>query len=164
MSYQQTEKPKGFLYHYTTRDHLEDILRDGRIRRMGDKECWFCTSLESQMEERKKNLCAMIPESLHKKVREEQEEWGIKLNEYMERILKDHFEKGEREMANGTRTLAFQVSEELFQRLKKYLKKTGQSQKEFVIGLIEDVLSQEEHVVSGEMQETEGKAELEETE
>ena len=41
------------------------------------------------MEERKKNLCAMIPESLHKKVREEQEEWGIKLNEYMERILKD---------------------------------------------------------------------------
>ena len=28
------------------------------------------------MEERKKNLCAMIPESLHKKVREEQEEWG----------------------------------------------------------------------------------------
>ena len=106
------------------------------------------------MEERKKNLCAMIPESLHKKVREEQEEWGIKLNEYMERILKDHFEKGEREMANGTRTLAFQVSEEFFQRLKKYLKKTGQSQKEFVIGLIEDVLSQEEHVVSGEMQET----------
>ena len=82
------------------------------------------------MEERKKNLCAMIPESLHKKVREEQEEWGIKLNEYMERILKDHFEKGEREMANGTRTLAFQVSEEFFQRLKKYLKKTGQSQKE----------------------------------
>ena len=61
------------------------------------------------MEERKKNLCAMIPESLHKKVREEQEEWGIKLNEYMERILKDHFEKGEREMANGIRTLAFQV-------------------------------------------------------
>ena len=45
------------------------------------------------MEERKKNLCAMIPESLHKKVREEQEEWGIKLNEYMERILKDHFGK-----------------------------------------------------------------------
>ena len=32
MSYQQTEKPRGFLYHYTTRDHLEDILRDGRIR------------------------------------------------------------------------------------------------------------------------------------
>ena len=33
-----------------------------------------------------------------------------------------------------------------------------------MIGLIEDVLSQEEHVVSGEMQDTGGKAELEETE
>ena len=63
------------------------------------------------MEERKKNLCAMIPESLHKKVREEQEEWGIKLNEYMERILKDHFEKGEREMANGIRTCLLYTSD-----------------------------------------------------
>ena len=96
------------------------------------------------MEERKKNLCAMIPESLHKKVREEQEEWGIKLNEYMERILKDHFEKGEREMANGTRTLAFQVSEELFMRIKDHLKKTGMSQKDFVIGLIENALQEAE--------------------
>ena len=94
------------------------------------------------MEERKKNLCAMIPESLHKKVREEQEEWGIKLNEYMERILKDHFEKGEREMESGMRTLAFQVSEELFARIKEHLKLTGQSQKEFVIGLIEQALAQ----------------------
>jgi len=116
------------------------------------------------MEERKKNLCAMIPEEVHTRVREEQEQMGLKLNEYVEMIIKEHFEKGEKIMANGTRTLAFQVSEEFFQRLKKYLKKTGQSQKEFVIGLIEDVLSQEEHVVSGEMQETEGKAELEETE
>ena len=77
---------------------------------------WFVKTRkgESKWKSVSKNLCAMIPESLHKKVREEQEEWGIKLNEYMERILKDHFEKGEREMANGTRTLAFQVSEELF--------------------------------------------------
>ena len=30
------------------------------------------------MEERKKNLCAMIPESLHKKVREEQEETTLR--------------------------------------------------------------------------------------
>ena len=97
------------------------------------------------MEERKKNLCAMIPESLHKKVREEQEECGIKLNEYMERLLKDNFEKGEREMERGVRTLAFQVSEELFQRVKVHLKKTGQSQKDFVIGLIEEAIQTAEN-------------------
>lgn len=40
-------------------------------------------------------------------------------------------------MGNGTRTLAFQVSEELFGRVKGYLAKhPGLSQREFVIGLI----------------------------
>lgn len=97
------------------------------------------------MEERKKNLCAMIPESLHKKVREEQEAWAVTLSEYVEKVLREHFEKGEREMANGTRTLAFQVSEELFQRLKIHLKKTGQSQKEFVIRLIEEAIQKAEN-------------------
>lgn len=97
------------------------------------------------MEERKKNLCAMIPESLHMKVREEQEAWEVTLSEYVEKVLHEHFEKGEKEMANGTRTLAFQVSEELFQRLKIHLKKTGQSQKEFVIGLIEEAICKAEN-------------------
>lgn len=47
-------------------------------------------------------------------------------------------------MANGTRTLAFQVSEELFMRIKEHLKKTGQSQKDFVITLIEQALQDAE--------------------
>ena len=47
-------------------------------------------------------------------------------------------------MANGTRTLAFQVSEELFTRIKEHLKKTGQSQKDFVITLIEQALQDAE--------------------
>ena len=47
-------------------------------------------------------------------------------------------------MANGTRTLAFQVSEELFTRIKEHLKKTGQSQKDFVITLIEQALQDSE--------------------
>lgn len=49
-----------------------------------------------------------------------------------------------------TRTLAFQIDEELFQRIKRYLererKRTGRklSQREFVIGLIEDALREAE--------------------
>ena len=35
------------------------------------------------------------------------------------------------------RTMAFQVPEELFQKIKDYLHRNGMSQKEFVIGLIE---------------------------
>lgn len=49
MAYERISKPEGCLYHYTKRDRLDSILRDGRIRRMGDRECWFCTSLEDTL-------------------------------------------------------------------------------------------------------------------
>lgn len=94
--------------------------------------------------EPRKNLCAMIPESLHAKVREEQETRGIKLAEYVEILIREHFERGEKKVAQETRTLAFQVSDELLQRLKRHLKKTGMSQKKFVIGLIEQALNEAE--------------------
>jgi len=49
MGYERLTKPEGFLYHYTERKNLENILRDGRIRRFSDRECWFCTSLEDTL-------------------------------------------------------------------------------------------------------------------
>ena len=95
------------------------------------------------MEEKKKNLCAMIPESLHAKLRADQESMAITLSEYVEKIINEHFEGGSKTMAN-TRTLALQISEELFARLKEYLAKEGISQKQFIIGLIEEALSDAE--------------------
>lgn len=92
--------------------------------------------------EKRKNLCAMIPEELHGRVKQEQEALALTLAQYVEMVLEEHFKKGGKEMGNGTRTLAFQVSEELFARIKEHLKLTGQSQKEFVIGLIEQALAQ----------------------
>lgn len=38
------------LYHYTKRENLEKILDDGRIRRFGDRETWFCQSLDDMLE------------------------------------------------------------------------------------------------------------------
>ena len=92
----------------------------------------------------KRNLCAMIPESLHSMVRQEQSELGITLAEYVIKILNEHFQGGKN--MNNTRTLAFQISEELFLRIKVFLEaeqnRTGKkiSQKEFVVGLIEQAL------------------------
>lgn len=40
------------------------------------------------------------------------------------------------------RTLAFQVPEELFQRIKEHLQRTGMTQKDFMLGLIEKELNQ----------------------
>lgn len=49
MAYEQIDKPVGPVYHYTARKNLPAILRDGRIRRMGDTECWVCSSLEDTL-------------------------------------------------------------------------------------------------------------------
>lgn len=97
----------------------------------------------------KKNLCAMIPADLHAKVIAEKEQLALStLGEYVELVLKEHFEGGKTIMA-VTKTLAFQISEELDQRLKNFIaaeKKRGRkiSQKEFVIGLIEQALAEYE--------------------
>src|SRR5699024_12448655 len=99
---------------------------------------------ESPMEA-KKNLCGMIPEELHARAVAEKEQLGLKtLGEYVELILKEHFEGGKITMAE-TKTLAFKITEELDQRLKNFIaaeKKHGRkiTQKEFVIGLIEQAL------------------------
>lgn len=105
--------------------------------------------------EAKKNLCAMIPADLHAKVMAEKEELDLKtLGEYVELILNEHFEGGKTNMA-GTKTLAFQITEELDQRLKNFIaaeKKRGKkiSQKDFVIGLIEKALAEYEAENQGE--------------
>ena len=95
--------------------------------------------------EAKKNLCGMIPENLHAKAIEEKEQLGLKtLGDYVELVLKERFEGGKITMAE-TKTLAFKITEELDQRLKNFIaaeKKHGRkiTQKEFVIGLIEQAL------------------------
>ena len=68
-------------------------------------------------------------------------------------------------MMEKGRTLAFQVSEELFQKVKEYLawyEKTYHrrlTQKEFVIGLIEEALEEMEAEMEKESQESEAPAE-----
>ena len=47
------------------------------------------------------------------------------------------------------RTMAFQVPEELFQRIKGYLQRNNMSQKQFVLGLIEAELDREQAQRSG---------------
>lgn len=94
-----------------------------------------------------RNLCAQIPMDLHGKVIEEKNALGQTLSEYITNILKEHFEGGNKTMANtATKTLAFQIPEELDQRIKNYLaaekERTGKkvSQREFVVGLIIEAL------------------------
>ena len=93
----------------------------------------------------KKNLCAQIDTALHARVRQEQERSGMTLSEYVEQLIQNYYNMKETtKMTGDMRTMAIQLPEELFERLKAYLKKNNLKQKQFIIGLIEDALEQDE--------------------
>lgn len=58
-------------------------------------------------------------------------------------------EKESKSMEN-MRTLAFQVPEDLFQRIKDYLRRNNMTQKQFVISLIEDELERDETLLQSD--------------
>lgn len=92
-----------------------------------------------------KGLTCKIPLELHDRITAEIRQNESTMSKFIEQIILEHYEKGATTMGK-TRTLAFQVSEELFQQIKEYLARYEQtyhrklSQKEFVIGLIEQAL------------------------
>ena len=102
-----------------------------------------------------KNLCAQISIDLHRKICDAKDQAGLTTAQYITNLLTEYFEikenGGNAAMANnGTRTMAFQISEELFLRIKAHLDRetarTGRklTQREFVLGLIEQALNEAE--------------------
>jgi len=102
-----------------------------------------------------KNLCAQVPLDLHARVCEAREEAGQTTSQYITDLLIEYFKMkengGNAAMTNNnTRTMAFQIDETLFQRIKAHLERetarTGRklTQREFVLGLIERALDEAE--------------------
>ena len=108
--------------------------------------------------EQKKNLCAQIPLSLHTQVSEAREAAGQTTSEYITNLLIEYYnlkkDGGTTTMSGNTRTMAFQIPEELFQRIKAHLERETQrtgrkyTQREFVLGLIEEALNEAERQAS----------------
>lgn len=95
------------------------------------------------MAEATKNLCAQIPENLHAKVREKQEKSGQSLSQYITALITEFYEREGKTMANGnTRTVAFQVDAELFERFKAFLKQKGIKQNAFFLDCIQRALEE----------------------
>ncbi len=103
------------------------------------------TKGESQMAEMK-NICGKIPVELHEKVRAEIEEKETSTQIFIRQVIEEHFNrlegKGEENMEK--RTLAVQVTEELFQRVKWAVAKNGIKQKDFIIHAIEKAVEEVE--------------------
>ena len=103
----------------------------------------------------KKNLCAQIDIALHNRVTEEKDRLEMTTSQYITQLLMEYYEMkengGKSTMANNSsRTMAFQIPEELFQRIKAHLARetarTGVklTQRDFVLGLIERALAEAE--------------------
>ena len=97
------------------------------------------------MAEEKRNLCAQVPISLHSRVRQEQEESGQTLSEYMTQLITEfyHMKENQGNMNTETRTVAFQVPPELFEEFKAYLQRNHIKQKEFFLACIQRALADE---------------------
>ena len=98
-----------------------------------------------------RNLCAQIPLALHAQVCEAREQSGLTTAQYITQLLTEYYKMKENGgkvtmAANNTRTMAFQIPEDLFQRIKAHLERETQrtghklTQREFVLGLIEEAL------------------------
>lgn len=108
-----------------------------------------------------KGISVQVSVDLHAKVKAEQDQLDLTMSQYIQQVLEEHFtpkltEKGGNDMSGNTRTLAFQVSEKLFQRVKDYLSKhRNLTQKSFVVGLIEAELKRFEEEATPALSEEE---------
>lgn len=110
-----------------------------------------------------KNLCAQIPVALHEQVCEARAQSGLTTGQYITNLLTEYYEMkengGKMIMTNNSRTMAFQIPEDLFQRIKAHLERETQrtgrklTQREFVVGLIEEALETAEREASGDSPE-----------
>ena len=107
-----------------------------------------------------KGITVKVDAQLHAQVKEYIEAHGMTMGEFVSKALDSELHppqmRGGVNMAN--RTLAFQVPEELFDRIKDYLNRHHMTQRQFMLGLIEAELDrdmQQTNEVEQQPQETE---------
>ncbi len=96
----------------------------------------------------KKGLTVKIDADLHAEVRQYLDAHEMTMAEFVSMALQDELHPKnimkEGNTMEKTRTLAFQIPEELYLRIKDYLQRNNMTQRQFVIGLIEDELLREQ--------------------
>ena len=119
------------------------------------------------MPEEKKGITVKVDAQLHAEVHRYLESHGMTMGEFVSQALEDELHPKQKEevgFMGEMRTLAFQVPEELFQRIKAYLDRHHMTQKAFMLGLIEAELEQDEAMTQTEDDSAEDEEESEEDE
>ena len=106
------------------------------------------------MAEEKKGITVKIDADLHAEIRRFIEQNGMTMAEFVSQALYNelHPKIQPQEVKNTmpTRTMAFQMPEDMFQRLKDYLHRHGITQKEFVLGLVEAEIKRDEELINAQ--------------
>ncbi len=106
------------------------------------------------MADEKKGITVKIDASLHAEIREFIEANGMTMADFVSQALYNelHPKIQPQEVKNmgPTRTMAFQMPEDMFQRLKDYLHRHGITQKEFVLGLVEAEIKRDEELINAQ--------------
>lgn len=102
-----------------------------------------------------KNICGRIPLDLHERVRQEIEDTESSIPKFLQMVIEEHFtRKGEIGM-DAKKTIAVQVTEELFNRFKKVVEWKKCKQKDFLIDLLEHAIEEAEQKMREESNEAE---------
>lgn len=101
------------------------------------------------MQNEKKGITVKIDADLHAEVKAFIEQNNMTMADFVTAALQDELHpknniSEENNMKENMRTMAFQVPESLFQRIKDYLQRNNISQKDFVLGLITNELDREQ--------------------
>ena len=95
----------------------------------------------------KKGITVKIDAELHAEVRQYLEQHSMTMADFVTMALQDELhpkiEQKEEKSMEKMRTLAFQVPEDLFQKIKDYLHRNNMTQRQFVIGLIENEIERD---------------------
>ena len=95
----------------------------------------------------RKGITVKVDAELHAEVRRYLEAHEMTMGDFVSLALQNelHPKNNIREDKNmgNMRTMAFQVPEELFQKIKDYLQRNNMTQKQFVIGLIENEIERD---------------------
>ena len=98
-----------------------------------------------------KNLCGKIPIELHEKIRQEMDQKQMTTSDFMQLVLNEHYtERGDTSM----KTLAVQVLEPFFERVKAVLEYEHVKQKDFLFMAIERAVEEAEHRIKEEAEDS----------
>ena len=110
------------------------------------------------MADEKKGITVKIDADLHAEIRQFIERSGMTMAEFVSQALYNELhpkiQPQEVKYMGPTRTMAFQMPEDTFQKLKDYLRRHNITQKDFVLGLVEAELNRDQDLKNAQTAET----------